>query len=458
MAIVWKTGKFMSRCELLVEQPWEDTESGENYRHDEMAVNAGQRRPPFIDIHDELTTTMQKKLLEYAKTLLDPTDTGSGTQGGAPQAMQSSTQPSPTEGGADSGKSGRSGRSGRFKKRVGHLSLETEDGYPVMPVVGATDLKEDLEDLLRGYLAAQYSKSALIGVRHLWLKRRVELASGCRKDRVPFSTVQANVRQFIDPKYHPKDFKFEDPRNIKKDIIIKFCCHVRERQEKHGVSEAFRFLRYQNGKERAPAEYGVRAEEERAAVKAQKQKQIREARVIAQKDRAANKRGKQKGPNRNSTPEPCGTHGPGTGVIDGNPVMVIDPALLLTGDDSPNPINGTRVGHAMVPGVMPEMVLIGANEMQKLHSTGYPSTIPVNGPGDGPPMYAVPASAQRILDEVRTQTQTECPRNAETNVPQPITPRGKRKRSRNADTRTIEEAEKLLVSTRTRGKRTTRHR
>lgn len=104
-----------------------------------MAANAGQNRVPFIDVYEELTTNFQKKFLDYAKLVLDPT-------GGT---FPTTTNVHP---------------SGQHSKNGKH-EMETEDGYPVMPEVARTDRKDDLEDLLRRYLTAQYSKCMPVGLR-----------------------------------------------------------------------------------------------------------------------------------------------------------------------------------------------------------------------------------------------------------------------------------------------------
>jgi hypothetical protein len=96
-----------------------------------MAANAGRHLRRFIDTHEEQTNALGIQLLEYAKTLLKPA--ANGTQ----------NENVPT---------------GNVNVPTARLDLATQDGYPVMPAVTTKDLKDTLEDLLRRYLAAQYSK------------------------------------------------------------------------------------------------------------------------------------------------------------------------------------------------------------------------------------------------------------------------------------------------------------
>ena len=238
---------------------------------------------------------------------------------------------------------------------------------------------------------------------------------------------------------------------MRKEQIIRFCRHVRQRQEKHGVTDAFRFLMYQNGKERAAADYGVRVDEERAAVRALNQQQARQ-----EKKQEAKRKGKQKAtdgeparpnpnpnpnerpnshPNLYSNPIPDPTVGASGSQsqlhhieISRDRQFAIDPVLLNDGGEQ----SGTNVPRLHEPGI-----LINNIEMQRLHALGYPLTIPVNGPSEGLPMYCIPASARDRLDDQTGNGvghQTEVARPAKT----------PRKKTRTTDARTIEEGQKLL--------------
>jgi hypothetical protein len=47
--------------------------------------------------------------------------------------------------------------------------------------------------------------------------------------------------EFIEAKYLPCSTSLKDPRNMTKGQILDFMAHVQEREDKHGVKEAFRF-------------------------------------------------------------------------------------------------------------------------------------------------------------------------------------------------------------------------
>ena len=277
--------------------------------------------------------------------------------------------------------------------------------------------------------------------------------------------MHAHVHHFVDPKYYPKGFTFEDPRNIRKETILNFCRHVKARQDSFGISDGFRFLRYQDGKERILADYGTRADEERAVNRATNKRSARNA-VASQGNTRPT--AKSKGKQRDPGPEvPSGSENqqglrgpdpdtnfpdpatdlpdPETSLPNPNNVPhrreyphVIDPALI---DEE----NQSRAGPSTEAQDDSEHILITGMEMQVLKGLGHPAIIPVNGPGDGLPMYSVPRTFREILDR---QARPES--DDHENVPDGdalVTekkPANKRKRGRNADMRTVEEGKALL--------------
>jgi len=111
-----------------------------------MASNAGRHCQRFIEAQEELTQKLQIEFLEYAKTLLNPTAVGSNSN--LDGIQNQATTPH-----VNTGNDPQSG-----KARKSKWDLETQEGFPKMPAVGDKELKDDLEDLLRKYLAAQYRK------------------------------------------------------------------------------------------------------------------------------------------------------------------------------------------------------------------------------------------------------------------------------------------------------------
>ena len=64
--------EFSPKCEQYPGGPTEQANSIFN-RHEEIAANAGLNCVPFSDTHEELTTNLRVKFLDYAKLVLDPT-------------------------------------------------------------------------------------------------------------------------------------------------------------------------------------------------------------------------------------------------------------------------------------------------------------------------------------------------------------------------------------------------
>ena len=300
-------------------------------------------------------------------------------------------------------------------------------------------------------------------------------------------------------------FTFEDPRNIKKEMIINFCRHVKERQDSHGVSEAFQFLRYQNGRDRMSAEYGTRADEDRTAKRALQQKSARKSAALQGRNKKApaHRKGKERdrGPKNDSGSEnqqltdpnagepeghQNGAHGSGSiySVFSGHVIptvepeqsepdrvnsqldietqrnlplgqLAIDPALLA--EDNRNRARLSKHPRADAGNTDAGHILISSTEMQQLNELGHPPVIPVNGPSDGLPMYLVPTAVRDILDQQRQMEQEQLEQQilvddarvtinpmAGDEITSKKQKPATQKRGRNADMCTVEEEKALL--------------
>ena len=182
-----------------------------------------------------------------------------------------------------------------------------------------------------------------------------------------------------------------------KGDLLEFCKHVWEQQENHGINNAFRFLKYHDGKGMVPAAYGTRVDEEQAAAKAHKRQ---EARASA-KNRARKNRREMPDEERS---EICSQHQASADIhasatnqntrpeSSHSQPTVIDPDLLRNTD---TPDAQTKA-YANT-----NMIMVEDAEMQILRNHGYGPVIPINGPNDGLPIYPLPAAAQTILEAYR---------------------------------------------------------
>lgn len=171
-----------------------------------------------------------------------------------------------------------------------------------------------------------------------------------------------------------------------KEHIVDFCKNIRNRQIQYGPQDAFRFRQYSDGKAMFSAEYGRRADEERAATRAGKQ---RDRRAAIAKGQGSRKR--KPGGVTVAAPEDEQIYDdPAFSNIDPNLRPLPSPASTLPGHGIPSPRH--------TPPEPERYVTVGFSEMERLKRHGYTGIPAINGPNDGPPMYSVPATARRFLD------------------------------------------------------------
>lgn len=175
--------------------------------------------------------------------------------------------------------------------------------------------------------------------------------------------------------------------------------HIRSRQEKYGPDEGFRFHSFVNGKDIVAAQYGGNVNTEKAAARNRKQQLCRK------KNRENIAKGKKKG-KKTTCPGPAAEVDVTVDTAaTTNPTAAtncrthfepqIDPALL--GNDeiiiAKNPVPVTNdTQHPQDSGGYTDDI-----GMQLLIANGFPNTIPVNGPQDGPPQYFVTTAAMQFL-------------------------------------------------------------
>ena len=363
---------------------------------DRMAKYAGSLARTFVNMFPDTVLEIQRKMLEYCKRVRVTT------------ADEDLVRP---DGPMD-------------------LHIRTLDGCPVFPRMNqnVNIKKEEWVDLLRRYLNAQYSEStAGDGHCHFGLTCTclTELASGHRRSHVPFASISLRTGDFIESKFLPPNFIFKDPHNMTKGNIISFCAHIWDRQEAHGAKDAFQFRQYHDGTDLVATEYGRRADLERAAERAAKQKSTRAGMAGVKKERKAPGKGNKKAKATDSLaglislddnlhavidkvpadgpPAQGGDNGRVSTAQVPDSTLMIDPCLLQSNSA---PVETRPIdGHTCCD----ESIIIDGTLMQALIRHGYPPSLPINGPNEGPPAYRVPGEAMKVLpnaDNIRGFVQT----------------------------------------------------
>ena len=386
-----------------------------------MAGHVKSTESRFIDKHSQLKRDVMLRMLDYIKTLQKAANPGT-------KALDVAA---PIE--------------------IPRNVTETEDGFPKTPRLDEPEqnTKALLENSLRLYLTAHYSKSLPVALQWAQSMCFLELASGCRRDHVPYAELMANPRDFVEPKYLPRGWKFKDPRNMTKDEILAFFQHVQQREEVHGAKDAFRFCKYRMKKEMHTAEYGVDANDELARQKALKAKAARDAKKNKQKQ-PKNPRDRQTlGEGQTLIDQPVVPAGstqldgllpfePGTGsretsndvtnMNDPDNRVVPRPQPL---DPNIDPALQEPLAHfeADLAHDKPLEGVIRVNEAEMtllINEHGYVPIPPANGPNEGSPEYEVPAQARGLLQGTQgSQMENEAP-DDEVGEALTVTRRGRR--------------------------------
>ena len=94
----------------------------------------------------------------------------------------------------------------------------------------------------------------------------IELACRDPDRQAPFKQIRANNSDFINSDYLPSGISLTDPRSMKLDALISFFQHVSNREDLHGIQDAFRFRNVMIGRKKGifrPARYKVDGDEDR---------------------------------------------------------------------------------------------------------------------------------------------------------------------------------------------------
>jgi hypothetical protein len=184
---------------------------------------------------------------------------------------------------------------------------------------------------------------------------------------VPFGSLKQNRDKFIEDEYWSTHVVIGDPHNMRKEEIQKFLHHVRERQRIHGPHNAFRFQAYQRQKKFHTSLYPTTDSQEPQEASDDDMigvaiPESAETPVEAVQEWCLKPATFAEPPATNPETQP----------------LAIDPALIGLGGR--------------------DMVMVNEATMASLRSTGLVGVLPINGPNEGQPLYAVPADALTLLN------------------------------------------------------------
>lgn len=244
--------------------------------------------------------------------------------------------------------------------------------------------------------------------------------------KVPYGAIKAALKKFIKPDYLPKKFLFRRPHMMTRAEIEEFFAFVCDRQARHGVSQAFRFMNVKTQFKAAtlqPSRYPDECEHgqdgmtdntgttARSKPKKKKKQPVKDAdnRPIEQVVRFENT-----GPTREPANMELGTEtaraeddgpGPVTSSVDETRSM----------DITADGMQGRPFGAGMSPSTDSpgeDYVDVDYDEMMRIHTTTRYVAITCNGPNDGSvPRYRIP---QHIYESAARAEVTE------TSAPRPV--------------------------------------
>jgi hypothetical protein len=177
----------------------------------------------FTDTYSENVTDLMIKMVEYIQALDNLKNPASVPGPG----------PGPDAGhGAVPANKGISPTHGRLEKN--------RNGFPILPDPISSDgwKKTTWDALFTDYLGKQY-----------------HMATGGKIMHIPYKLINENQREFIDPRYLPRNTIFRPPRNIVLQEIKGIFEYLLQRQRDHGPEDTFIFKSIKSKGNTVPSQY-----------------------------------------------------------------------------------------------------------------------------------------------------------------------------------------------------------
>ena len=176
------------------------------------------------------------------------------------------------------------------------------------------------------------------------------LATGGKYKRIPYARLEENPSVFIDAEYYPPTVTWKDPQNMQREDIQTLLSHIKTREITGRNLDAFRFKRYWDGRKLCDAAYPDLSANDIQGL-------VESPNILTEK----------------------------TGGLIRSTIVAADPQNPMI-----TPMPTMTVPKPTIAMTSQGNGLINQETMSRLTELGIPTSIPINGPGDGQPMYYMP--------------------------------------------------------------------
>ena len=188
------------------------------------------------------------------------------------------------------------------------------------------------------------------------------LATGGKYKHIPYARLEKDPSVFIDAEYYPPTVSWMDPQNMQMEDIQTLLSHIKAREIAGSNIDAFRFKRYWDGRKLCDAAYA-----DLSAVAAPSCAPSSVYNDLQGSGESPTILTEKTGGLRRSTIVAADPQNP---IFTPMPTMTVPKPTIAIGSQGNN--------------------LINQETMSRLTELGIPTSIPVNGPEDGQPMYYMP--------------------------------------------------------------------
>lgn len=267
------------------------------------------------------------------------------------------------------------------------IVLETShSGFPILPIPLPSQSwnKHDWEQLFTTYMGRHYCKPKQMFPFQMFTYG-IDLATGGKSSHLPYADIEQRQTAFIETKYIPATIKIRQPRNMTKPVIQELFQHLSRRQEMDGPDRTLIFKSVKLGKKTSPPQYLDMTANAGAGAGRSTQGQERDKRAAEPRPRAD--------------------------------------AMAATMADASQTASHQ---HYDAHGVMSEFGCseatlrhVGQDIMERLRKTGVAMPVPLNGPADGQPQYAIPCPLYTSKIGEITANRTSTPHMSSTQMIDP---------------------------------------